>query len=600
MLTKISIEGSTTKNNPLGMLTGIYTGSGVQNLSYAWDIATGNMAGRTDHLHNLTELFTYDNSWRLTGISGPEAMEMEYAHNGNILSKTGVGEYSYGSLPHAVTEVENTGGIISSAEVNIGYSATNRVQSLTKGADSLALWYNDANQRSLSKHYVNGTLTATHYYDGLFEAIIQVSSPQTVRYIHYIPGGEGIVAILNTVNDVDSMYYLHTDHLGSYDKITNQAGTVVESYSFDAWGRRRNPVNWTYSGVATSFLFDRGFTGHEHLDVFGLINMNARLYDPVLGRFLGPDNYVQSPGNSQSYNRYSYCLNNPLKYTDPSGEKWHWPKFRWQHCIPIFGQFNYLMEMINDNTVKLRQKMVDAKIPDLSIGVNVNSGGDLTVYGGLTNPARGGVGVAVGYNSDNGWGIGSTGTSRGTELYYPSKNYNLPEQNAIKGISESMQEWRAINRRRAYAYPGYLTMIGWQYEYTNTPVANIYYLGLSYNELWGGEVAIGFAQDIVTDQKKWFISLGFNGTSNLNASFRVHAINYRYSGNTEFTLDALQGPMFEWSINGGDIIVGGYTRHWFETTAGRLTGNGLNIGVGVGAIPVDGSIGINFLKFFKP
>jgi hypothetical protein len=84
-----------------------------------------------------------------------------------------------------------------------------------------------------------------------------------VRYIHYIPGGEGIVAILNTVNDVDSMYYLHTDHLGSYDKITNQAGTVVESYSFDAWGRRRNPVNWTYSGVAANFLFDRGFTGHK-------------------------------------------------------------------------------------------------------------------------------------------------------------------------------------------------------------------------------------------------------------------------------------------------------------------------------------------------
>jgi hypothetical protein len=149
---------TTTKAyNPLGMLTGIYTGSGVQNLSYAWDLPTGNMAGRTDHLHNLTELFTYDNSGRLTGISGPEVMEVEYAPNGNILSKTGVGEYSYGSLPHAVTEVENTGGSISSAEVNLSYSATNRVQSLTKGADSLALWYNDANQRSLSKHYVNGS-----------------------------------------------------------------------------------------------------------------------------------------------------------------------------------------------------------------------------------------------------------------------------------------------------------------------------------------------------------------------------------------------------------------------------------------------------------
>ena len=48
--------------------------------------------------------------------------------------------------------------------------------------------------------------------------------------------------------------------------------------------------------------------------------MNGRCYDPILGRFLSPDNYVQSPGYAQNYNRYSYCLNNPTKYTDPSGE----------------------------------------------------------------------------------------------------------------------------------------------------------------------------------------------------------------------------------------------------------------------------------------
>ncbi len=48
--------------------------------------------------------------------------------------------------------------------------------------------------------------------------------------------------------------------------------------------------------------------------------MNGRLYDPAVGRFFSPDNYVQLPDNPQSYNRYSYCLNNPLKYTDPSGQ----------------------------------------------------------------------------------------------------------------------------------------------------------------------------------------------------------------------------------------------------------------------------------------
>ncbi len=77
----------------------------------------------------------------------------------------------------------------------------------------------------------------------------------------------------------------------------------------------------TQSHALTKTL--RGYTGHEHLPHFALINMNGRMYDPVLGRMLSPDNYVQNPNNAQNYNRYTYVLNNPLKYTDPSGEFWH-------------------------------------------------------------------------------------------------------------------------------------------------------------------------------------------------------------------------------------------------------------------------------------
>ncbi|MDE0270588.1 MAG: hypothetical protein OXP11_05215 [Gammaproteobacteria bacterium] len=94
--------------------------------------------------------------------------------------------------------------------------------------------------------------------------------------------------------------------------------------SFSAWGARRDPANWTELAEATAASFDgcatrRGFTGHEMLDAVGAVHMNGRLYDPALGRFLRADPFVQFPANLQSHNRYSYALNNPLSYTDPSG-----------------------------------------------------------------------------------------------------------------------------------------------------------------------------------------------------------------------------------------------------------------------------------------
>jgi RHS repeat-associated protein len=84
----------------------------------------------------------------------------------------------------------------------------------------------------------------------------------------------------------------------------------------------RDKTSWTnYSPGSEPSLFiaGRGFTGHEHLPWFNLINMNGRIYDPLVGQFLSPDNYVQDPTFTQNYNRYTYCLNNPLKYFDPSG-----------------------------------------------------------------------------------------------------------------------------------------------------------------------------------------------------------------------------------------------------------------------------------------
>jgi RHS repeat-associated protein len=123
-------------------------------------------------------------------------------------------------------------------------------------------------------------------------------------------------------DDTEEINYIHKDHLGSWNTITDESGSRIQELSFDAWGNRRDPATWhAFADTPPEPLFDRGFTGHEHLYAFNLINMNGRVYDPIVSRMLSPDNFIQAPGFSQSLNRYSYCWNNPLKYTDPTGNE---------------------------------------------------------------------------------------------------------------------------------------------------------------------------------------------------------------------------------------------------------------------------------------
>ena len=121
------------------------------------------------------------------------------------------------------------------------------------------------------------------------------------------------------MNNTVTPLYVFADNLGSITRLYTGDGTEKFKAQYAPWGMQivsKNDVN-----------FARGFCGHEMLNSFQMINMNGRMYDPVLGRFLSPDNYVQMPTSSQSFNRYSYCMNNPLKYIDPNGENWfssHW------------------------------------------------------------------------------------------------------------------------------------------------------------------------------------------------------------------------------------------------------------------------------------
>gem|GEM_PF-4643029 len=141
------------------------------------------------------------------------------------------------------------------------------------------------------------------------------------------------------------LYYIVRDYLGSITHIRNATGGHIAEYSYDAWGRMRNPENQTpyAAGDDPALFLGRGYTGHEHLPWFGVINMNQRLYDPVVGRFLAPDPIVQNPENSQNYNRYSYCINNPLKYNDLTGKTFY---FTWSTA----SHLHYIMHRMLGGT----------------------------------------------------------------------------------------------------------------------------------------------------------------------------------------------------------------------------------------------------------
>ena len=232
-----------------------------------------------------------------------------YALNGNISKKNGIGNYTYDATKkHAVVQVENSGNLIPKENVDVTYNAFNKVATVTKGSTKLSITYGTDHQRTKTVLVNNGVTTTTLYTDNYEQ---RTASGVTTTY-HYVASPDGLAAVYVKKNGTTTAYYVETDHLGSIVRAYDYIGNIKFSAAYDAWG------NQTVSTNAIGLT--RGYTGHEHWNQFGLIDMNGRFYDPLLGRFLSPDPYVQNLGNPQNYNRYSYCLNNPLKYTDPSGE----------------------------------------------------------------------------------------------------------------------------------------------------------------------------------------------------------------------------------------------------------------------------------------
>ena len=333
----------------------------VQTDSYGWDVL-GNLDSRTSRRGNNTiaETFTYDSLNRLTEAKGTHtyhnpdtrtdtakdltAQTVRYNALGNITHKSDVGEYTYDSNhPYAVSQTETLdktattyynydamGNQTSGDGRILEYTPFHKVKAIFRGSPAEVYFAYGPDRARITRTDVtrdnNGRSTTTTVYLGNVEHVIADNGSST--YKRYLANGAVLITQDHDRFDTrtaEDTRYLLKDHVGSLTGILDQYGAIDQSFSYDAWGQRRNPTTAAILDLLTlrstlhSRTTPRGYTGHEMLDTVGIIHMNGRIYDPKLGRFLQADPVVQLPNYSQNWNRYSYVINNPLAYTDPSG-----------------------------------------------------------------------------------------------------------------------------------------------------------------------------------------------------------------------------------------------------------------------------------------
>jgi RHS repeat-associated protein len=278
-----------------------------------------------------TQTFTYDDLDRLYsaqasgGTEGAYAQEIyQYSTIGNLTSKAGVvqtyGVAQAGTCPdgalskaHAVVTVglnaycyDQNGNMrrrnIAFNSYTLSYDGENRLTGVSGSATATFVYDGDGNR---VKGTVNG---ATTIYIGNY---YEWTGSTTTAKKYYYAGSQRIAMRTGT----STLNYLLGDHLGSTSITADSAGARVAELMYKPWGENR----YTFSTTPTTLRFtgqrqESGLGGTEGLYYYG-----ARWYDPTLGRFAQADSIVPGAFNPQSLNRYSYVLNNPLKYTDPTG-----------------------------------------------------------------------------------------------------------------------------------------------------------------------------------------------------------------------------------------------------------------------------------------
>jgi len=335
----------------------------IQNLNYSYD-ALGQLKQKDDLVNDIHETYVHDNlnrltSWNYDGLSKQlsaasndnannkrekniataGSVTYQYDELGNLTYKSDVGHYKYGNAagPHAATSIDDDsdkqiGNFVYDADGNqtqatlngkartISYTSFGKPKEIKTDTATVNFYYNADRTRFMRVDQASGIKTTTLYLGDYVITSHDDGKKVTTEEKSYIGSNALLVntSDANGKNETKKLYCMLTDNIGSLTAITDEAGTVIKRFHYTPFGQQAQ-----FKGDQTTYsITHHGFTGHEEIKDVNLIHMNGRLYDPVLGRFLSADTTIQSPDYSQSLNRYSYCVNNPLTLTDPTGYSW--------------------------------------------------------------------------------------------------------------------------------------------------------------------------------------------------------------------------------------------------------------------------------------
>lgn len=313
--------------NSMFRLSRMKTYNGVvllQDFEYFYD-GVGNITEIKDWVHAASQTFKYDELNRLLEAHGEVYGDKYYAYDkiGNIIFKDGKSFY-YGEGGAGSQAITST-----SDGTYYQYDAAGNMTTKSEAGHTWEYFYTAGRMTSVKK---DGVLVADYKYDsdgGRTQKTVY-STGETTRYVgglyeqsgsrttkHIYMSGMRIASVTN-----GQLIYLHGDHLGSANVITDTAGVEQEVIEYDPWGLKLKHTR-PQSSPQTAWHY---FNGKLFDDETELYYYGARYYDPKIGRFLTPDSKVPDFSNPQALNRYSYALNNPVNRVDPTGH-WSFAKF---------------------------------------------------------------------------------------------------------------------------------------------------------------------------------------------------------------------------------------------------------------------------------